>query len=92
MNCRKHLDLVDTLAKIHLRGYLYKKAQAESFSISGPRLWPDSCSHFTKVLKKNICINMLFLGHELWVQTKEGSTASLGELTMTLLREEARVS
>lgn len=91
VNCRNHLDLVDTLAKKHLRGCLYKKAQAVSFSVSGPRLWPDSCSYFTKVLKTNICINMLFLGHELWVQTKNGSTALLGELTMTLLKNEAKV-
>lgn len=34
---------------------------------------------------------MLFLGHELWVQTKDGSTASLGELTMTLLKKKAKV-
>lgn len=91
MNCRNHLDLVDTLAKKHLRGCLYKKAQAKSFSVSGPHLWPDLCSYFLKVLKKNICINMLFLGHELWVQTKDGSTASLGELTMTLLKKKAKV-
>lgn len=91
MNYRKHLDFMDTLVKKHLRGCLYKKAQAKSFSVTRPRLWPDSCSYFTKVLKKNICINMLFLGHELWFQTKDGSTASLGELTLTLLKNEANV-
>lgn len=91
VNCRNHLDLVDTLAKKHLRGCLYKKAHAKSFSVSGPHLWPDSCSYFPKVLKKNICINMLFLGHELWVQSKDGSTASLGELTISLPKKEAKV-